>query len=99
MIRFLKCHVWPWAEIERLRADRERLASDVEHYFSHGSQAMSEPTKWNAASPNTSARATRTGGSPVMADALATSLIWALFLIVIPPVSAACWLVVWWHEA
>lgn len=33
MIRFLKRHVWPWAEIERLRADRERLASDVEHYF------------------------------------------------------------------
>lgn len=34
-----------------------------------------------------------------MADALTTSLIWALFLIVIPPVSATCWLIVWWHGA
>lgn len=31
-----------------------------------------------------------------MDDALTTSLIWALFLIVIPPVSAVCWVVVWW---
>ncbi len=30
-------------------------------------------------------------------DALTTALIWVLFLLVIPPVSAMCWVVIWWH--
>ncbi len=33
-----------------------------------------------------------------MADILKTAAIWAMFLIVIPPVSAVCWVVVWWYE-
>ncbi|GAN86361.1 hypothetical protein [Komagataeibacter intermedius] len=40
MIRFLKRHVWPWAEIERLkrevgelRTSHFRILDDLEHYF------------------------------------------------------------------
>lgn len=33
-----------------------------------------------------------------MTDALVTSLIWTLFLLVILPVSAVCWVMVWWCE-
>ena len=31
-----------------------------------------------------------------MSSMLKTAAIWSLFLIVIPPVSAVCWVVVWW---
>lgn len=47
----------------------------------------------------TNAHAARMGGSFRMTDALTTALIWTLFLLVIPPVSAVCWVVVWWHGA
>lgn len=33
-----------------------------------------------------------------MTDALKTAAIWTLFLIVLPPVSAVCWLAVWWFD-
>lgn len=34
-----------------------------------------------------------------MADILKTAAIWTLFILVIPPVSAVCWAVVWWRGA
>lgn len=33
MIRFLKRHVWPWAEIERLRIDRDAWRMDARAYI------------------------------------------------------------------
>lgn len=33
-----------------------------------------------------------------MTDALVTLAIWTLFVIVLAPVSAAAWVVVWWCE-
>lgn len=33
MIRFLKRHVWPWAEIERLRIDRDAWRMDARSYI------------------------------------------------------------------
>lgn len=72
MIRFLKRHVWPWAEIERLKDERDAWR-ETARFMSELSMHCCKLT-----------------------NALVTAAIWALFLIVIPPVSAVCWAVVWW---
>lgn len=39
MIRFLKRRVWPWAEIERLKRDREMAGDSFAQVFSKWQQA------------------------------------------------------------
>jgi len=39
MIRFLKRHVWPWSEIERLRRAQGRMMSNFECVFAKWQQA------------------------------------------------------------
>ncbi|WP_010508389.1 hypothetical protein [Komagataeibacter europaeus] len=39
MIRFLKRHVWPWAEIERLKRDQEAAGDSFARVFSRWQKA------------------------------------------------------------
>ena len=39
MIRFLKRHVWPWAEIERLEQEQDQVMRNFDHVFAEWQQA------------------------------------------------------------